>query len=186
MSDWLKELEDKLNRECPAPLPKKKQVVSESVPVVSKQNNDFGSVLFAFVLGLMVMLGSIWLWKGSDLFDKVAKKTSPAPPAQVQRQPWEESLRLMAADVDGLNTQCRELSEKQQTLNGRFDSHNQRLALLAALHSNNFVEARKLLPNANFIFPDREWKIGRLPDNLDMTDEDKERLGKFLRGSQEP
>lgn len=185
-TDWLTELEAQIEREC-GPLDPPKKEVPKKKPdfVIPKKSDDstLGTILFAFVLVLIITLGGIWLWKGDAIFNGLFAKPNPPAQEQVQpqKEPWEEPWHLMSADIKAVDGKIEEVSKTQKDSEEKLDWVASRLALLGALHSNNFVEAQKSLPNANFIYPNREWQIDRLPENLDLTPEDRERLGRFVK-----
>jgi len=185
--DWLKELEQQLETECGTLPPKKKRPTPVRPNLVlnppqKQSSGPWPAVFFVFLLGLVIVVGGLWLWQGNDLF---ALKKQPDKQEQFQqpeREPWEEPWRMMSADVQATSEEVEALKEEHDRTRERMDWIGSRLALLGALHSNNFIEAKKKgLTNAEFLLPDRHWQIDRLPDNLKMTDEDRERLGRFVK-----
>ena len=184
-TDWLAELELQIEKECGPLNPPKKDVPKERPEIVFKKTESpVVTILFAFLLILITIFGGLWLWKGDDLFNGFFTKQGPAQEqVQPQREPWEESWRLMTADIEAVDSKVNEVSKTQKDSEEKLDWVASRLALLGALHSNNFVEAQKSLPNADFIYPDRDWQVDRLPENLDLTPEDRERLGQFVKAN---
>jgi hypothetical protein len=115
--------------------------------------------------------------KGDNLLNKLVKNED----SQQTKQPWEEPLTTMSSNLQGMDKKLEKIYKNQQATQEMTAWIGQRLALSAAVSSNNFVELNKSIPDAKFIFPDENWKIDRLPENLILTDKDKERLGQFIR-----
>lgn len=167
---WLSELESQIESE----LAKNTSAKEVAVPQTSINNNN---ILFSFILIIVICLGGLWMLKGNNLFNKLVKNED----SQQTKQPWEEPLTTMSSNIQGMDEKLEKISKNQQATQEMTAWIGQRLALSAAVSSNNFVELNKSIPDAKFIFPDENWKIDRLPENLILTDKDKERLGQFIR-----
>lgn len=91
----------------------------------------------------------------------------------------------MKTGLDDINVQVLK-SKKQMDallannidLERRLVDVNDRLILLSCLFNENF--AIHQAKSSDFIFIEREWKINRLPKQLDLSQQDKEWLMMFL------
>lgn len=157
MSEWNAGLEGKIRREMETP------VAAQSTSSLSKSAEKepwYVRYRMVWQVFLVVMLIGALAWIVQDL----TRNQKTDAPATVTEPTVAAPIESSSLDVEIAAVKLRD-----------------RLTLMAILQNHNLVVIKNDYPRNELIFVNKDWTIDRLPDRLNMTEENREFISQFLK-----
>lgn len=154
-----------------------------------KENNMFVLPLFLLICILSIALVSSYNFrKRGDVYAAAPPPVqSPAPNARVLQDYQQDALRHQERMFDQQRSEWqaeRSQFEDQAEVAiretwGRTKTNRERVTLLGILYNNNMAAMRA--GSRDYIFINPDWTISRYPNHLNLDEEDREFLSKFVK-----
>lgn len=87
-------------------------------------------------------------------------------------------------DLIDLQKKIVELESKNKELEEKLLWNSQRIGLMGIMLNENFILLKNNSSKDGLIFLGRDWKISKMPKNLELTEQDKQILEQFIETSQ--
>ncbi len=164
--------------------PKSENVVQEpeiiSTPVNSNQDNStlfFLAILI--ILGISILFvydyktgGNIKKWMTSAFVSKHTEK--------IDKEEISEDAEVAKLRTD-LEKYKSENKNNIDALSAKLDTNSNKIGLMGLLLNENFSMIMKGEKSNDFIFFNRDWTLDRMPRYIDLTEDDKEYLKKYVK-----
>lgn len=187
--DLRRQLEGKINNTKPVQTWEQK-LVEEIQPrntEKSKENNTILMLVLLIVLGCATLFaydsksgGKVqsWFASGSKMSDELIQQQQPSVSGPRNYDVEIASLRSDIQRVDADN------KAKLDKLITKVQWNSDRLTLMGLLLNENFMIVRNNHDKGHLIFFNRDWTLDQMPHYLQLTDDDKEYLKKFVKPGQ--
>ena len=198
LEDWEKELRNEYGspevkaeptpsaQSAPVPVqePKVEEPKVEIKPVDDK-SKDSGTWLF-LVLFLILGITIVWIYDDKT-GGKIKSSIMSTFHSKENVQPKEKEL-ISDAEVGKLKNELEKFRSENKTaidaIQAKLNSNSSKIGLMGLLLNENFTMIMNGKDASDFIFFNRDWTLDRMPKYIEMTEDDKEYLKKFIRKNQ--
>jgi len=198
LEDWEKELRNEYGspevkaeptpsaQSTPVPVqePKVEEPKVEIKPVDDK-SKDSGTWLF-LVLFLILGITIVWIYDDKT-GGKIKSSIMSTFHSKENVQPEEKEL-ISDAEVGKLKNELEKFRSENKTaidaIQAKLNSNSSKIGLMGLLINENFTMIMNGKDASDFIFFNRDWTLDRMPKYIEMTEDDKEYLKKFIRKNQ--
>lgn len=198
LEDWEKELRNEYGspevkaeptpsaQSAPVPVqePKVEEPKLEIKPVDDK-SKDSGTWLF-LVLFLILGITIVWIYDDKT-GGKIKSSIMSTFHSKENVQPEEKEL-ISDAEVGKLKNELEKFRSENKTaidaIQAKLNSNSSKIGLMGLLLNENFTMIMNGKDASDFIFFNRDWTLDRMPKYIEMTEDDKEYLKKFIRKNQ--
>lgn len=189
--DLRKELEGRVSSGRPA-TEAPKHAESEYRPIIvaaEPKKKEKKSYTGIYVLVFFLALANLYIYNQKANNSVVAwlqDRIRTAPSAPVASQPTKPVLPPPAAkdhtaDIAKLRSDLDAQKAEWEKLVAKVRWNGDRIVLLGMLHNENFLIVRNNADRRHLIFFNRDWTINSLPRYLQLTEEDKQYLQKYVK-----
>ena len=198
LEDWEKELRNEYGspevkaeptpsaQSAPVPVqePKLEEPKVKIKPVDDK-SKDSGTWLF-LVLFLILGITIVWIYDDKT-GGKIKSSIMSTFHSKENVQPEEKEL-ISDAEVGKLKNELEKFRSENKTaidaIQAKLNSNSSKIGLMGLLLNENFTMIMNGKDASDFIFFNRDWTLDRMPKYIEMTEDDKEYLKKFIRKNQ--
>lgn len=165
-------------------------------PKQPKKQESNNRVLYYFVI-FILLIANLYLYdKKSDgrisnwLKDRIRSgevaQNDPVRPGPSLPPPGPgvdvaSELKFLRAEIVRLETQQKQQKEEWDKLAAKVKWNSDRIALIGAVLNENYLILRNGYPTSHMIFFNHDWTIDRYPQYLQISEEDREFLKKYVR-----
>jgi hypothetical protein len=203
LEDWEKELRNEYGspevkaeptpsaQSAPVPVQEPKVEIKpvEDKPVeikpVEDTPKDSGTWLF---LILFLILGITIVWIYDDKTGGKIKSSIMSTFHSKENVKPEEKELISDAEVAKLKTELEKFRSENKTvidaIQAKLNSNSSKIGLMGLLLNENFTMIMNGKDASDFVFFNRDWTLDRMPKYIEMTEDDKEYLKKFIRTNQ--
>lgn len=160
--------------EVPSPVP-----APVIVPVI--ENKDSSTFVF-FVLLVIIGLATILVYDNKTgnhfknwIFSSFQNKQSVSV---VKEETFDPELVKLKSDIDKFKLENK---SSLDAINAKLNVNSSKIGLMGLLLNENFSMIMKGADASDFIFFNRDWTLDRMPKYIELTEDDKEYLKKFVR-----
>jgi hypothetical protein len=160
--------------EVPSPVP-----APVIVPVT--ENKDSSTFVF-FVLLVIIGLATILVYDNKTgnhfknwIFSSFQTKQSVSV---VKEETFDPELVKLKSDIDKFKLENK---SSLDAINAKLNVNSSKIGLMGLLLNENFSMIMKGADASDFIFFNRDWTLDRMPKYIELTEDDKEYLKKFVR-----
>lgn len=185
--------EDKLVEEI-EDLPQVRERVEQKAN--DKKNNTLVMLVLLIVLGVATLFaydsksgGKIQAWIQARLSPACATQdpTGPVigpnigPNPGPQSKTYDAEIAALRADIQRVDADNKANMDK---LAAKVKWNGERITLMGMLLNENFMIVRNNYNKGHLIFFNRDWTLDQMPHYLELSDEDREYLKKYVRPAQ--
>jgi hypothetical protein len=171
-----------------APVPVQEPKVEEpkvKIKPVDDKSKDSGTWLF-LVLFLILGITIVWIYDDKT-GGKIKSSIMSTFHSKENVQPEEKEL-ISDAEVGKLKNELEKFRSENKTaidaIQAKLNSNSSKIGLMGLLLNENFTMIMNGKDASDFIFFNRDWTLDRMPKYIEMTEDDKEYLKKFIRKNQ--
>lgn len=142
------------------------------------------AIIIAFLLGAVLLAYEVKTGGVTNWFKGKPTASVPNQPLSPPDNPLQKAddlqVKALRADFERMKAE-----NKQQfaDIDRRIKWNGDRITLLATVQQENFLQIRN--GQNNFIYFNADWTIDRLPQYLELTQDDKDFLNKYLKKGEE-
>ncbi len=193
LEDWEKELRNEYGspevKAEPTPsaqsTPVPVQEPKVEIKPVDDKSKDSGTWLF-LVLFLILGITIVWIYDDKT-GGKIKSSIMSTFHSKENVQPEEKEL-ISDAEVGKLKNELEKFRSENKTaidaIQAKLNSNSSKIGLMGLLLNENFTMIMNGKDASDFIFFNRDWTLDRMPKYIEMTEDDKEYLKKFIRKNQ--
>jgi len=180
--------EDKLVEEI-EDLPQVRERAQQKVK--DKQNNTLIMMVLLIVLGITTLFaydsksgGKVQAWIQARFASSVAPEQPTGPvigPGPHKQKDYDADIAALRNDIQRLEAENKANFDK---LTKKVDWNSQRIVLMGMVLNENFMIVYNNYNRSHLIFFNRDWTIDQMPHHLELTDEDREYLKKYVKPAQ--
>jgi hypothetical protein len=163
------------------PQQKNKIEVPSPVIVPVTENKDSSTFVF-FVLLVIIGLATILVYDNKTgnhfknwIFSSFQTKQSVSV---VKEEIFDPELVKLKSDIDKFKLENK---SSLDAINAKLNVNSSKIGLMGLLLNENFSMIMKGADASDFIFFNRDWTLDRMPKYIELTEDDKEYLKKFVR-----
>lgn len=177
LEQWEIDLRKQLDKKkAPKPENWEKKLEKEVQTPKKKESVTLFVVILIF-LGLSTLLlydyksgGNFWCWLKNRFQSTSTTAETPHKP--------NDDLKSIREEIKKVESQQKDEISK---INDKLKTHNNKITLLGMATNENFLIMYNNASRENFIFLGRDWTIDRMPQYLELSEEDKQYLRQFIR-----
>ena len=198
LEDWEKELRNEYGspevkaeptpsaQSAPVPVQEPKlEEPNVKIKPVDDKSKDSGTWLF-LVLFLILGITIVWIYDDKT-GGKIKSSIMSTFHSKENVQPEEKEL-ISDAEVGKLKNELEKFRSENKTaidaIQAKLNSNSSKIGLMGLLLNENFTMIMNGKDASDFIFFNRDWTLDRMPKYIEMTEDDKEYLKKFIRKNQ--
>lgn len=133
------------------------------------------NLLFVGLFSLATCIYLVYNNKTNNSLNKIVESKFQKKEAESKIE--SDRITLLETRISELEKDNLELKEKQLW-------NSQRIGLMGIMLNENFMLLKNNQNKNDFIMLSRDWKISKMPKNLELTELDKEILRQFLEQNQ--
>jgi hypothetical protein len=201
--DLRKQLEGRINSNKPKPGQTWEDKLVEEIedlPQVQerkaqqKANNTLIMLVLLIVLGVATLFaydsksgGKIQAWIQSKFSstctpqDPSGPVIGPTNPTGPQAKSYDTEIAALRADIQRVEADNKANMDKMAK---KVEWNSQRITLMGMLLNENFMIVRNNYNKGHLIFFNRDWTLDQMPHYLELSDEDREYLKKYVKPGQ--
>ena len=191
MEDWEKELKSQLETEIAAPsLPKvekpdsnaQKPTPSPKVEAVKKEES--GTWLFVVMLFILAAT-TLWVYDdktGGSIRSSISSlfnSSFTVKPEEKKESPYSD------AEVAKIKNELEKFKSENKSaldsIQAKLNTNSTKIGLMGLLINENFTMIMRGADSSDFVFFNRDWTLDREPRFIELTDDDKEYLKKYIK-----
>jgi hypothetical protein len=96
----------------------------------------------------------------------------------VKEETFDPELVKLKSDIDKFKLENK---SSLDAINAKLNVNSSKIGLMGLLLNENFSMIMKGADASDFIFFNRDWTLDRMPKYIELTEDDKEYLKKFVR-----
>jgi hypothetical protein len=189
--DLRRQLEGKVNNTKPKDTWEQKLVEEiQTLPRNIEKPKDTNNTIVMLVLLIILGVATLFAYdaksgdKVQSWFASLGTKSSDEP---IFQQPSVSGPKNYDAEIASLRSDIQKVDAdnkvKLDNLTTKVQWNNDRLSLMGLLLNENFMIVRNNYNKGHLIFFNRDWTLDQMPHYLELTDDDKEYLKKFVKPS---
>lgn len=187
-----KQLEGKVNQTPPGKEPEKgpnwedklvQQIQDNPSQPVKKANNTIIMLVLLIVLGLATLFaydskngGKIQNWISSQFSSK--EEVGTVQPQSNGKRDYDAEIAALRSDIRRVEADNKASVEKLAT---KVKWNSDRINLMAIMLNENFLILRNGNNKGHMIFFNRDWTLDNMPQYIELSDDDKVYLKKFVK-----
>jgi len=183
--DLRRQLEGKINNTKPKDQTWEDKLVEDiqtTLPRRAEKPKDNNTIL---MIVLLIILGGVMLFAYDS--KSGGKVQSSEEAGSVQPTPSVSGPNNYDAEIASLHTDIQRVDAdnkaKLDKLTTKVQWNNDRLTLMGMLLNENFMIVRNNYNKGHLVFFNRDWTLDQMPHYLELSDDDKEYLKKFVKPS---
>lgn len=157
-----------------------------------KKNNTLLMMVLLIVLGIATLFaydsksgGKIQAWIQARFTSSpsapIEQPTGPVIGPTNPSKSYDADIAALRADIQKMDAENKANLDK---LSKKVDWNGQRITLMGMVLNENFVIVRNNYNKGHLIFFNRDWTLDQMPHYLELTDEDREYLKKYVKPGQ--
>ena len=157
-----------------------------------KKNNTLIMMVLLIVLGVDMLFaydsksgGKIQAWIMARFASSSAPE-QPGPsigpgPSTPKTKDYDAEIAALRGDIQKMDAENKANLDK---LSKKVDWNSQRIVLMGMVLNENFMIVRNNYNRGHLIFFNRDWTIDQMPHYLELSDDDREYLKKYVKPGQ--